>query len=359
MPRREAGAKRKTVAVTGASGYIATKLIRSLLDTEEIERVLGFDVTPPAITHDRFVFDQIDVRSPALESRLQGVDVLVHLAFIMDPIRDEAEMRDVNVNGSQNAFRSAAKAGVRKIVYTSSATVYGAHPDNPIPLTEDSPLRANLDFSYPAHKLEIEYVVREFRDEFPSTLVTVFRPAIVFGPNVDNAWSHLLEAPLFFSVQGYRPPLQFVHEDDVAAVLTLAATQDIDGVFNLAAEGFLEADEMLDIVGRRRFEIPEPVAFSLLDCMWSLGLAEAPSGMLHYVMHPWVVSTEKLTEAGFTCKYSNRETFIEAVEKARGRIRLGDRSFRRGDLARGAVVGAGVAAALFATRRVRRRARAA
>jgi UDP-glucose 4-epimerase len=359
MPRREARTTKKTVAVTGASGYLATKLIRSLLDGEGAERVLGFDVVPPTITHDRFVFDQIDVRSSALEGRLQGVDVLVHLAFIMDPIRDEAEMRDINVNGSQNAFRSAAKAGVGKIVYTSSSTVYGAHPDNPIPLTEDSPLRANLDFSYPAHKLEVEYVVRELRDEFPSTLVTVFRPAIVFGPNVDNAWSHLLEAPLFFGVQGYRPPLQFVHEDDVAAALKLAVEQDIDGVFNLAAEGFLEADEILGIVGRHRFEIPEPAAFSLLDRMWSLGLAEAPSGMLHYVMHPWVVSTEKLAEAGFTCKYSNRETFIEVAEKARGRLRLGDRSFRRQDLARGAALGAGMAAALFATRRVRRRARAA
>jgi nucleoside-diphosphate-sugar epimerase len=352
-------AQKRTVAVTGASGYIATKLVRSLLETEEIDRILGFDVTPPAIVHDRFVFDEIDVRSPALEGRLGGVDVLVHLAFIMDPIRDEPEMRDVNVNGSQNAFRSAAKAGVQKIVYTSSATVYGAHPDNPLPLTEDSPLRANLDFSYPAHKLEVEYVVREFRDEYPSTLVTVFRPAIVFGPNVDNAWSHLLEAPLFFGVQGYRPPLQFVHEDDVAAALKHAVLQDLDGVFNLGAEGFLEADEMLGILGRRRFEIPEPTAFSLLDRMWALGLAEAPAGMLHYVMHPWVVSTEKLTGTGFTCKYSNRETFIAAAEKARGRIRLGDRSFRRGDLARGAALGAGVAAALFATRRARRRARAA
>ena len=93
----------------------------------------------PEILSERFVFDEVDVRTPSLEARLGGVDVLVHLAFIMDPIADENEMRDVNVNGTQNVLRAAGKAGVRKIIYTSSATVYGAHPDNPIPLTEEAP----------------------------------------------------------------------------------------------------------------------------------------------------------------------------------------------------------------------------
>ena len=269
-----------TVAVTGAAGYLGGRLIRELCADDSVGKVLGFDVKVPEISDPKFVFDSIDVRDPAIEARLTGVDVLVHLAFIMEPIRDEVVMRDVNVNGSQNVFRAAGRAGVKKVVYTSSAVAYGAHPDNDVPLTEDSPLRANLDFSYAAHKLEVEYVVREIRDEYPDLSIVVFRPAIVFGPNVDNAWSHSMELPLLFSVQGYRCPLQFVHEEDVCRALHFGVTHgDLDGAYNLAPDDWLEHEELLALTGRRRVELPEPVAFSLVDRMWAMKMAEAPSGM--------------------------------------------------------------------------------
>lgn len=343
------------MAVTGAAGFIATRLIEHLCNEDRIERVLGFDVRRPVFSHPKFVFDELDVRDPAMETRLSGIDVLIHLAFIMDPIKDEAAMRDVNVNGSQTVFRAAGRAGVPKVIYTSSAIVYGAHPDNKIPLTEDAPLRANLDFSYAAHKLEVEYVVREIREEFPQLGMTIFRPAIVFGPNVDNAWSHALELPVLFAVQGHSPPLQFVHEEDVAAAIQHAVFNDLPGTYNLAAEGWLEADEMLSIMERKKVDVPEPLAFTLAERLWSLGLAEAPAGMLHYVMHPWIVSTGKLREAGFTCTHSNLETFLAAAESAKLHVRIGRSRVKRSDLLRGAVTGLGVAGAVAATRFVRRR----
>jgi nucleoside-diphosphate-sugar epimerase len=344
------------VAVTGAGGYIGSRLIEGLVEDPRVTRVLGFDLRPPRVTSGKLLFDELDVRNPALEARLGGVDVLVHLAFVMDPIRDEAEMRDVNVNGSQNVFKSAARAGVRKIVYTSSAVVYGAHPDNDVPLTEDSPLRANLDFSYPAHKLEVEYVVKEVGSEHPQLEWVVFRPAIVFGPNVDSAWSRVLEMPFLLGVRGYSPPLQFVHEEDVGRALEWAALEEVSGYFNLAAEGWLEGDEVMAIVGRRRLDLREPLAFSVADRMWGLGLSEAPAGILHYVMHPWVVSTDKLAAAGFRARLSNLETLTEVADRARGQVRLGGRRVRRVDLARMGMAGLGLAGAVAGVRALRGRA---
>lgn len=343
------------VAVTGAGGYIAGRVIEALCADERVARVLGFDLRPPRVSASKLLFDEIDVRNPALEARLSGVDVVVHLAFVMDPIRDEAEMRDVNVNGSQNVFKSAAKAGVRKIVYTSSAVVYGAHPDNEVPLTEKSPLRANLDFSYPAHKLEVEYVVKEVAGEHPELEWVVFRPAIVFGPNVDSAWSHMLETPVLVGVQGYSPPLQFVHEDDVGRALHWAVTEDVTGYFNLAAPGWLEADDVVAIIGRKRRDLPEPVAFALVERLWDMGISEAPAGFLHYVMHPWVVSTDKLAAAGFEARRSNLETLGEVADRARGHVRLGHRRLRRVDLARAGMAGLGLIGALAGARAVRAR----
>lgn len=340
-----------TVAVTGAAGYLGGRVIRELCADPSVGKVLGFDLRTPEISDPKFVFDSVDVRDTAIEARFAGVDVVVHLAFIMDPIHDEAEMRDVNVNGSQNVFRSAAKAGVKKVVYTSSAVAYGAHPDNDVPLTEESPLRANLDFSYAAHKLEVEYVVKEIQDEYPALTFVLFRPAIVFGPNVDNAWSHSMELPILFTIQGYRSPLQFVHEDDVCRALHFGVTQqDLDGPYNLAPDDWVEFDELMSVTGRRRVQLPEPVAFSMVDRMWAMNLAEAPSGMLHYVMHPWVLSSKRLQEAGFSFTRSAKETFIEAATNSAGYVRIGRKRVDRDKMTKGALAGVGAIAALVTLR---------
>lgn len=347
----------RTVALTGASGFIASGLVERLCERDDIDSVVGFDVRGPSFEHPKFVFDLMDVRNPALEGRLAGIDRLVHLAFIMDPIKNEQEMRDVNVNGSQNVFRCAGKAGVPRVIYTSSAVVYGAHPDNDVPLTEESPLRANLDFSYPAHKLEVEFVVREVEHEFPEMRFTILRPAIVFGPHVDNAWSRTLELPLLVSVKGYSPPLQFVHESDVAAALEFAILNDLDGAFNLAATGWLTSEEVAAMVGKRRLQLPEPAVYSLAERLWDLGLAEAPAGMIHYITHPWVMATDKLAAAGFSPRRSNAEALADTLENTRRRVRIGRSRVNRGDLARGALA-VGAIGAVAAFNLVRRRAAA-
>ena len=334
-----------TVAVTGAAGYVAGRLIRTLIADDRIERVLGFDVRRPDIEAQKFVFDEVDVRNIQLKRRFEGVDVVIHLAFIMDPIHDEAMMRDVNVNGSHNVFEAAAGAGVRKIVYTSSATVYGAHRDNDVPLTEDSPLRANLDFSYPAHKLEVEYLVRDFRENHPDVVFTLFRPAIVFGANVDNAWSHVMEMPVLPLPEGHHPPMQFIHEDDVADALAFAVFEDLNGPYNLAPDGWMENDEIMAMVGRRRVDVPEPKLYRLTDRLWRLGLAEAPAGIVHYIAHPWVVTGAKLAAEGFAPRRSNTEALGETVERSRGKVRIGRKRYQRSTLTRGAA-GLGAAAAL-------------
>jgi len=344
-----------TVAVTGAAGYIAKGLIADLCDDDSVGKVLGFDLRIPEIAHSKFVFDSIDVRDPALEARLSGVDVLVHLAFVMDPIHDEAAMRDINVNGSQNVFKCAGKSGVKKIVYTSSGVVYGAHPDNDFPLTEESPLRANLDLSYAAHKLEVEYVVNEIRDAFPDLGFVVFRPAIVFGPNVDNAWSHSLELPVLFAVQGYKSPLQFVHEDDVGRALHFGVTNDLDGAYNLAPDDWIEHHDLVSLSGRRPVQLPEPLAFSVLDRMWTMKLAEAPSGMLHYVMYRWVLSSKKLQDAGFTFTHTSRDVFTETVGRLSAYVRFGRTRVKRKDLTKGLAAGAGVIGALVSLRTAKKR----
>jgi nucleoside-diphosphate-sugar epimerase len=343
------------VAVTGVSGYLGRRLL-ALLDADAaVERVVGIDVAEPLAGSPKLDFHQVDVRDARLVKVLPGVDVLVHLAFQVDPIRDEERMRAINVDGTRNVLEAAGATGVRKLIQASSATVYGAHPDNDFPLTESSPLRANPDFSQAWHKLEAERMIEAFQEDHPEVVVTVLRPAIVFGPNVENFISRMLEAPRVTTVKGYEPPLQLVHEEDVASAIHLAVQQDLPGAFNVAADGWLTGDEVLAVTGKKRVELPEAVAFSLADRLWKMRVSQAPPGELHFVMHPWVVDNAKLKAAGWVPMHGNREALVEAMASHRPWIAVGRARMRKDDLAKGAAATLGVVGAMALVRRSRKK----
>src|SRR5439155_252720 len=139
----------------------------------------------------------------------------------------------------------------------------------------------------------------------------------VFGPEVENFVSRMMEAPRLTTVRGHEPPLQLVHSDDVVDALLLAVRRDLNGVYNLSADGWLSADEVVALSGKKRVELPEAVAFSMAERLWKTGLTTAPPGELHYLMHPWVVDSSKLRAAGWTPRYSNREALLETIESHR------------------------------------------
>lgn len=344
----------RTVAVTGIGGLLGRRLLARLLDDPAVARVVGLDVEPPADLprDERLDLRRADVRDPGIGEHLAGIDALVHLAFVLDPMRDEDTMRDVNVGGTRNVFEAAAAAGVRKVVYTSSVVAYGGHSDNDLPLTEESPLRANPGFNYAEHKYEVERWLWPWLEERGGDLtVTVLRPAIVAGPGVENFISRQFELLRPVAVRGYRPPWQFAHVEDVASALQHVVDHDLPGAFNIACEGWISYEELLAVTGTRPIELPEEVAFTLAERLWRLGLAEAPPGELHYIMHPMVMSVDKLVATGWSPQHTNREALRQLHEEHRPYVTLarGVR-LRRRDLR----VGAGLTGGLLAGVALRR-----
>ena len=154
--------------------------------------------------------------------------------------------------------------------------------------------------------------------------------------------------PRFISVRGYRPPWQFVHLDDVCSAIELALTRDLPGAFNLACEGWLSHEEVVAIARKPPLELPETVAFAVADRMWRLKVAEAPAGQLHHVMHPTVVSVERLLLAGWRPQFTNREALTEMVQAHRPYVNLGAVRARKRDVRIAAGVLAGLAGVVMA-----------
>lgn len=343
-----------TVAVTDANGAIGRALISRLDAEPSVTRILAVDVEEPDMPAAKLEMRTADVRDALLAHALRDADVVVHLAGRRGPWRDEDTMFACNVHGTRNVLTASDAVGARKLVHLSSASVYGAHADNPVPLAETAALRANPDFGYGYHQLLSEELVADWAADHPGVTVTVLRPAPVMAPGVDDFFARTLESPRLPIVRGYRPPRQFVHIEDLADALALAVTADLPGPYNVAADGWLSTEELLALLGTKSVVVPETVAFSAAEQLWARGVSNLPAGALHYVMHPVVLATDRLHEQGWAPEHSNREVVREFAEAHRAYLTVGRLRVRRRPLYIGVCAAVGLAAGLLFGRRLTR-----
>lgn len=348
-----------TIAITGVAGLLGRNLVAALSERGDVERILGLDVRAPEhVTSSVLAYRQADVRDGDLAEALAGVDALVHLASQTPSGPDAAAAGSVNVDGTRNVMEAAVTAGVTQVVYPSSVAVYGAHPDNDFPLTEDSPLRGTPDCDLAEHKLDVERWLEPWLDDHPDVAVAVLRFGWIAGEGIDSRLTRLFEQPRLPVVRGHRPPLQFLHLEDAVAAIVHAIDRRLRGGYNVCAEGWLSFDEVVAISGRRALELPEEVAFGVAERMWRLGLSEQPPGVVRHLMHPAVMSPTKLVDTGWSPSRSNRDAVADLAREHRDHVMLGGlRTERRTvrNVSLGAAGLAGLAAISASRRRSRRR----
>ena len=304
----------KAVAITGASGYIGSRLLRRLEDEEGIRKLVAIDLHSPIEPIHNMAAYRMDVAEP-IDSALLAhrVTTLVHLAFITQPGRNRREVdafRQTNLDTLQSVLESCVRAGVNHIVYLSSYTVYGAHPDNPIPITESSPLRPLPDFAYGYDKYLSEQMLREFQEQHPDIAVTILRSCVVLGPWANNYIANAMSRPWLLGVWDHNPPMQFVYEDDLARLLTIVVQRRLAGVFNVAGDGVVFYREMAEIMQSKLVMLPSFLALWLTQLAWKLRIqTDSPGVGLALVRYPILLSTGKLHEAtGYRFWHTSLET---------------------------------------------------
>lgn len=308
--------------VTGGSGYIGSRLIERLVERDDTERVVICDVRPPRSHRPKVEYRELDVRDAAgVRKLIEDVrpDALIHLAFVLNPMHDENRMYEIDVGGTQNVLEAASLAGTEHVLVTSSATAYGAFAENPVPITEEQPVRGVPDFEYARDKAEADRLCQLWALRHPDRTMTIVRPTIVFGPNVDNYIVRLWTKQPFQADFGRPPqPAQFVHEDDLVDALVLLLGGRHAGAFNVAGDGTLTWQECAELIGVPRRRVPLRAFWRFGALMWRLRRSETPPGNLHFVLHPWVVSSDRLKEAtGWQPRHTSRETF-EITMRAKG-----------------------------------------
>ncbi|MCU1691402.1 MAG: Nucleoside-diphosphate-sugar epimerase-like protein [Frankiales bacterium] len=342
------------VAVTGAASGLGRAVVERLAGRDDVGGLVGVDVEGAPV--DGVVWRLSDVRDPLLAGRLHGVDVLVHLATSYDVALDAGPRRALNVRGTALALEAARTAGVRRVVLATSADVYGALPDNAVPLADGAPLRAAPDdVTLTGDHVEVErladHAVRTGLD------VVVLRPATLvgggLGPAYDGQQLRQLSGTRLLATRGHEPLWQLCHVDDLGEALVLAALGGVDGGQPVASVGWLEQARVEVLTGKRRLELPPAVALSTADRLHRYGVVHSSRRELDQVLAPLVVHPQALLDAGWAPAWSNEDALAAHLAS-------------RGPDSRAGAVGAaaGAAAALVttaalvrATRRKRRRRR--
>lgn len=349
---RSTAAAPPVVAVTGAARGLGHALVSRLASSPRFGRVVAVDDHRGDATG--VTWRLADVRDPTLASRLSGVDVVVHTDVDSSADSDPRQRRARNVRAAQTVLTAAAAERVGRVVLVTSAMVYGARPDNPVPLPEDAPLLADSGDTLSGDLLEIEELARRSRRANPGTAVTVVRPAALVGGAVDTLLTRHFEAPRLLVVRGCAPRWQFCHVDDLTSALEFAVCGGVDGDFAVGCDGWLEQDEVEQISGLKSIEMPARLTFGTAQRLHRVGVTPAPAIDLRYVVYPWVVDCARLRAAGWRPGSSNEAALRELLDQRKGRHAVAGRRIARKEAT---ITAAGATVAVIGTAAIVRRAR--
>ena len=341
----------RRIVVTGAAGPLGRRVRRGWPRTGRSARSSRSTASVPA--GDR----PIDLLADLTRGRVEGATTVVHLASAFGPARRRRpEASTTSTSMARRVLDAAGKAGVGHVVVLSSATVYGAWPNNPVPLTEDAPLRPNPEFAFAVQKAEIE------RLAWPSGATTTRAPPSPCcgrSPAVAEGGRGWLAGALRAAgdVRGADddPPVQFLHLDDLAAAVDLACARAARRRLQRGPRRLAPAAPSTAALAGGCPGCGCPAAWSAgwPTWRWRLRLASAPPGLVPYVRAAWVVANDRLRAAGWEPTHSNEEAYV-AGHPAGPWATLSPR--RRQELALGGaatvLVGAAAGVALVLRRRV-------
>jgi uncharacterized protein YbjT (DUF2867 family) len=272
-----------SIAVTGASGAVGKRVVQLLAAREIAEKIVAIDRRRPPRSEPLIEGHQLDLTSDDLVPALQGCDSVVHLA------EDPARRADLSaaVATLDRVLVAAENAGCGHLVLLSSALVYGAHPDNPVPMTEAQPVRPIPTLAHATIKAGLEARAAEWADGAGSK-VAVLRPTATLSDG-DSSW---IGAALR------------------AATAVRSEAQRLDSVYNVAPDGWIGAELFRALRGEADVRLPQQLSEWRLRAAKSLANRSLLDGLEPYVSWPWVVANDKLRSTGWEPQFSNEEAFV-------------------------------------------------
>jgi UDP-glucose 4-epimerase len=307
--------------ITGGSGHLGSRVVERLAERKITESVVNVDVAIPEFRPPNTSFRQLDVRDgDAVQSAIaeERPDVLIHLAFVLDPTRDEPEMYEVNVNGTFNVLAAAAALGVERVYVVTATMAYGAWPNNPVPITEAQPVHGHARYVYARHAAEADRIAQLWATLHRQRLMTIVRPCTIFGPGADNHLVRMWDSQTFLPDFGTGDqPTQFMHIDDAVNGLVALVDAAQPGAFNLVPDGEITWHQCAAVAGIEVRPVREQSFTGLAGGMWRLKMpgVEIPPSFVDFFKYPYLASNARLKQAvpGWQPEHPSAQVFEQQM----------------------------------------------
>ena len=234
-----------------------------------------------------------------------------------------AARRESATESAASTLAIADRAGATHVVFVSSALVYGAAANNPVPLMEDAALRPDVEFVFARQLASAEELVEQWRLSRKGRTTCILRPAVALAAGDGSTLASALVYGLGRRLAEADPPSQFLHLDDLASAVVLGVGVDaglgggarLDGVFNVAPDGWVPGERVRALSGERpRLALPDRVREVVSGLRWRFTRGPIPPGLLPYTLEPWVISNGRLRAAGWVPTVTNEQTYVESTE---------------------------------------------
>lgn len=291
------------VVVTGASGNVGTSVLEALADEPEVESVVGLSRRVPTTSFAKVEWVGADVTEDDLVPIFAGADAVIHLAWAIQPSRDEAVTERINVEGSRRVIDAVARAGVETLVYASSVGAYSPGPKQR-QVDESWPVGGIPTSFYSRHKAVVETMLDAFERREPEVRVVRLRPGLIFKTEAASEIRRLFAGPFLpgFLVQKRLVPVlprvprlrfQAVHSRDVADAYRRALVRDVHGAFNIAAEPEIGVEELCEFFGARSVPLPAGALRAAASLSWKLRLQPSSPGWIDLALGVPMLDTSR------------------------------------------------------------------
>jgi nucleoside-diphosphate-sugar epimerase len=307
---------------------VGTSVLRALATDPDVESVVGVARRQPALSFAKTTWHAADITRSPLELLFDRADAVVHLAWLIQPSRDEATLYETNVRGSARVFDAAARCGVGALVHASSVGAYSPGPKDRR-VDEQWPTDGIPSSFYSRHKAEVERILDRFEPDHPDMRVVRLRPGLIFKREAASGIRRLFAGPFLpgWLVRRALIPavpstdrlrFQAVHSLDVGEAYRLALTRPVRGAFNIAAEPVLDPAELGRILGARPVPVPSSLLRSAAALSWRLRLQPTPPGWIDLALGvPLMDTTRARNELGWQPATSSAAALIELLDGLR------------------------------------------
>jgi UDP-glucose 4-epimerase len=316
------------VVIFGATGNVGTSLLEALADEPQVEEIVGVARRAPVSVYPRTRFVQADIVSSDLVEIVRGAQAVVHLAWLIQPGRDERVTHAVNVLGSQRVFSAVAEAGVPALVYASSVGAYSPGPKDGR-VDESWPTEGIASSFYARHKAAVERQLDQLEREHPALRVVRLRPGLIFKAGAATEIRRLFAGPLLpgsllrpslipFVPDVARLRFQAVHSLDVGEAYRRAMLSDVRGPFNVAAEPVIGTAELAEVLRARPVSVSPRLLRAAAAATFALRLQPTEPGWLDMALAVPLMDTSRARrELGWSATRTSTDTLAELLEGMR------------------------------------------